>query len=81
MALQLEFSGEIDSIYASKNFKYEPCISINGVEYLIDNDIFRSFSKGDMVVKRSGSLKYYWVKNGDTTVFYQQCGTEDIRDE
>jgi len=72
------FEGNIESIYLDENRKNQPFVIVDKRPFIILNDIYKKFSLGDTLFKRSGSMKYYWVKNGDTTIFYQMCGSRDI---
>lgn len=79
--LQEEFFGKIDTLYYDDSRKGQPFVLVGNYETIIINDIFDQFSKGDILFKRSGSMKYYWVRRNDTSVFYQQCGSDDITDD
>jgi len=74
------FNGTIDSIFRNEELKNQPCVVINGNVYLIRNDLYQQFSIEDTLFKHSGSMKYHWVKNKDTTVFYQMCGSKEINE-
>jgi len=76
-----QFSGQIDTLYYDSSRKGQSYARVGGFETIIINDLFDNFSKGDILFKRAGSMKYYWVKDRDTTVFYQKCGSEEITDE
>lgn len=76
--LQESFEGSIEAIYLDRNRKNQPFVIVKKREFIIINDLYEFFSVGDTLFKRSGSMKYYWVKNGDTTVFYQMCGGRAI---
>jgi hypothetical protein len=81
LSLPIEFCGRIDTLYHDKNRKVQPFVVVNGFESIILNDIFDEFSIGDTICKKAGSMKYYWIRNDDTVVFYQRCGSHDITDE
>lgn len=70
----IEVNGKVDSVFLDETDRNQPCVLINNQKYLIYNNIYREFSKGDVIIKHSGSMKYYWIKSKDTTIFYQQCG-------
>lgn len=70
----IEINGKIDSIFLDETDRNQPCVLINKQKYLIYSSIYKEFSKGDILIKHSGSMKYYWVKGMDTTIFYQKCG-------
>ncbi|HRP88670.1 MAG TPA: hypothetical protein PKX92_01390 [Edaphocola sp.] len=72
--------GTIDSVFLDESNRNQPCVLINSQKYSIYNEIYQQFSKGDIIIKYSGSMKYYWVNGNDTTIFYPKCGSNPILD-
>lgn len=76
----IEFSGKIDSVYLDPEGRMQPVVILNGYKYSIRNNIYPKFLVGDTLVKFKGSMKYYWIKDGDSILFYQQFGRYDLTD-
>ncbi len=78
--LDENFEGAIDSVIEQPKDQKLPYCLIGYSKHTINNRVYKEFSKGDIIIKHSGSMKYYWVKGNDTTVFYQECGRYPVQD-
>ena len=76
----LGFFGTIDSVYLDPDGRMQPVAILNGGKYRVFNLIYQKFQKGDTLYKPVGTIKYYWIKNGDSILFYQQYGKYDLTD-
>lgn len=81
--IETSFSGYVIKKYVDTSKRESRMVVLNSSHtFFIYNDIFyNQLEIGDSVYKKSGSLKYYLVKNGMTRIFYQQCSGIDITDE
>lgn len=52
----------------------QPYAVVEGVEgsVSLQNDVYAYIKPNDTLFKRKGSLKYYWIHTGDTTIYYQE---------
>ncbi|MBL7753593.1 MAG: hypothetical protein JNM44_03880 [Chitinophagaceae bacterium] len=81
--LEQNFCGIVDTIILNPREQKVPYCIINYQNITIRNHIIHDISKGDTLFKHANSMKYYWIKNGDTTIFYQKCGHsswDEVRD-
>lgn len=76
----LDFNGQIEKKFLDPDQRMQPVVILSdGRKYDLANiDIYNRIEIGDTLFKRSGSMKFYYVKNGDTTVFYQRCRKKDV---
>jgi hypothetical protein len=80
--LNIEFNGTVESRFLDPDSRMQPVIILNDkIKYRIANmPIFENIKIGDTIFKRSGSMRYYLIKNGDTIVFYQRSAGKEIVD-
>lgn len=78
-----KYFGTVERKYLDPESRMQPYIILsNGRKYDLDNEkTYKLIEVGDTLFKLSGSMKFYYVKNGDTTIFYQKCKKREMTDE
>lgn len=78
-----KYFGTVEWKFLDPESRMEPYIVLsNGSKYRLANiDIYNRLESGDTLFKLGGGMKFYYVKNGDTTIFYQKCKKREMTDE
>jgi hypothetical protein len=71
----------VDSVFLDPDSRMQPKAALSaGLKVSVQNDIYKQIAPGDTIFKKEGSLRFYWIHNGDTSIYYEEYNGEEVKE-